>query len=106
VGGRRLHLDSIYGSEELRHGLEARRQAYLFAVASSHALWEQGEQIGAADLVARHPELGWVRWSAGEASQGPRRLPGEFSPWETIYSRFHRWKREGAWEQIRRSLLY
>jgi hypothetical protein len=58
VGGRRLHLDSIYGSEELRHGLEEQGQAYLFAVASSHALWEQGKQIGAADLVARHPVIG------------------------------------------------
>jgi len=65
--------DCIYGSEELRHWLEAHEQAYVFAVTSTHALWEQGEQIGAADLVARHPELGWVRWSAGEGSQGPRR---------------------------------
>lgn len=65
--------DCIYGAEELRHWLEARGQAYLFAVTSTHAIWEQGEQIGAADLVARHPELGWVRWSAGAGSQGPRR---------------------------------
>jgi SRSO17 transposase len=65
--------DCIYGSEDLRHWLEAKGRAYLFAVASTHAIWEQGEQIGAADLVERHPELGWVRWSAGEGSQGPRR---------------------------------
>ena len=65
--------DCIYGSEDLRHWLEAQGQAYVFAVPSTHAIWEQGEQIGAADLVARHPELGWVRWSAGEGSQGPRR---------------------------------
>src|SRR5215813_11409496 len=65
--------DCIYGSEDLRHWLEAQGQAYLFAVTSTHAIWEQGEQVGVADLVARHPELGWVRWSAGEGSQGPRR---------------------------------
>jgi SRSO17 transposase len=65
--------DCIYGSEDLRHWLEAQGQAYLFAVTSTHALWEQGEQIGAADLVARHPELGWIRWAAGDGSQGPRR---------------------------------
>jgi SRSO17 transposase len=65
--------DCIYGSEDLRHRLEAQGWAYLFAVASTHAVWEQGEQIGATDLVAQHPELGWVRWSAGEGSQGPRR---------------------------------
>ena len=65
--------DCIYGSEDLRHWLEAQGHAYLFAVTSTRAIWEQGEQIGAADLAARHPELGWVRWSAGEGSQGPRR---------------------------------
>jgi SRSO17 transposase len=65
--------DCIYSSEELRHWLEAQKQAYVFAVTSTHAVWEQGVQIGAADLVAQHLELGWVRWSAGEGSQGPRR---------------------------------
>jgi SRSO17 transposase len=65
--------DCIYGAEDLRHWLEARGRAYLFAVTATHAIWERGEQIGAADLVERHPELGWVRWSAGEGSQGPRR---------------------------------
>ena len=65
--------DCIYGSEDLRHWLESQQRAYLFAVTSTHAIWEQGEQIAAADLVVRHPELGWVRWSAGEGSQGPRR---------------------------------
>lgn len=65
--------DCIYSSEDLRHWLETQERAYLFAVTSTHAVWEQGEQIGAADLVGRHPELGWVRWSAGEGSQGPRR---------------------------------
>jgi SRSO17 transposase len=65
--------DCIYGAEDLRHWLEAQGWAYLFAVTSTHAIWEQGEQIGVANLVARHPELGWVRWSAGEGSQGPRR---------------------------------
>jgi SRSO17 transposase len=65
--------DCIYGSEDLRHWLEAQEQAYVFAVTSTHAVWEQGEQVCAAALVAQHPELGWVRWSAGEGSQGPRR---------------------------------
>lgn len=34
-----------------------------------------------------------------------RQMPREFGPWQTIYSRFQRWKREGLWEQIRRILL-
>jgi SRSO17 transposase len=91
--------DCIYGSEELRHWLEAQRQAYLFAVTSTHAIWEQGEQFGAADLVARHPELGWVRWSAGEGSQGPRRYDWAWMrlPYTSAPTMTH-------WLLIRRSL--
>lgn len=32
-------------------------------------------------------------------------LPPTFGPWETVYYRFQRWKREGLWEQIRCILL-
>lgn len=65
--------DCIYGTEDLRRWLEAAGRAYVLAVPSTHAIWELGEQVTVAELVARHPELGWVRWSAGEGSQGPRR---------------------------------
>jgi SRSO17 transposase len=65
--------DCIYGAEDLRRWLEAEGRAYVLAVASTHALWEQGEHVAVAGLVERHPELGWVRLSAGEGSQGPRR---------------------------------
>jgi transposase len=34
-----------------------------------------------------------------------RQLPPAFGPWETVYYRFQRWKREGLWEQIRCILL-
>jgi transposase len=34
-----------------------------------------------------------------------RQLPAAFGPWETIYYRFQRWKREGLWQQIRDILL-
>jgi transposase len=34
-----------------------------------------------------------------------RQLPPAFGPWQTIYYRFQRWKREGLWEQIRTILL-
>ena len=91
--------DCIYSSEDLRHGLEAQGQAYVFAVTSTHAVWEQGEQIGAADLVARHPELGWVRWSAGEGSQGPRR-----SDWAWMRLPYTAAPGMAHWLLIRRSL--
>src|SRR6185437_13400224 len=65
--------DCIYGAEDLRRWLEDEEHAYVLAVTSTHTLWEQGEQRRVAELVERHPELGWVRLSAGEGSQGPRR---------------------------------
>jgi Putative transposase of IS4/5 family (DUF4096) len=34
-----------------------------------------------------------------------RQMPLEFGPWQTIYYRFQRWKREGLWTQIRTILL-
>ncbi len=40
-----------------------------------------------------------------EAGTSWRQMPREFGPWQTIYYRFQRWKREGLWEQIRRILL-
>jgi SRSO17 transposase len=91
--------DCIYGAEDLRHWLEARERAYIFAVTSTHAIWEQGEQIGAAELVAQHPELGWVRWSAGEGSQGPRRYD-----WAWIHLPYRSAPGMAHWLLIRRSL--
>jgi hypothetical protein len=34
-----------------------------------------------------------------------RQLPAAFGPWQTIYSRFQRWTREGLWARIRTILL-
>ena len=29
-----------------------------------------------------------------------RALPTDFGPWETVYSRYHRWRNAGIWQQI------
>ena len=29
-----------------------------------------------------------------------RDLPSEFGPWETVASRFYRWRRGGVWDQV------
>ena len=34
-----------------------------------------------------------------------RQLPPAFGPWETIYYRYQRWRREGLWAQMRTILL-
>ncbi len=33
-----------------------------------------------------------------------RDLPAEYGPWETIYSRFRRWRDAGIWEEVLRTL--
>lgn len=66
---------------------------------STPAIWEPGVQIGAADLVAQHPELGWVRWSAGEGRQGPRR-----SDWAWIRLPYTGAPGMAPWLLIRRPL--
>ena len=33
-----------------------------------------------------------------------RALPTEFGPWETVYSRFWRWQRDGIWQRVLRTL--
>jgi len=91
--------DCIYGAEDLRRWLEAEEHAYVLAVTSTHAIWEQGEQYSVAELVERHPELGWVRLSAGEGSQGPRRYD-----WAWIRLPYPCAPCQAHWLLIRRSL--
>src|SRR5207237_1306269 len=34
-----------------------------------------------------------------------RDLPERYGPWETVFSRFNRWRRDGTWSRIATSLL-
>src|SRR5882762_2232225 len=34
-----------------------------------------------------------------------RDLPERFGPWETVYGRFNRWRKDGTWNRIVTSLL-
>jgi putative transposase len=34
-----------------------------------------------------------------------RDLPGEFPPWQTVYWYYHKWVKDGTWENINRSLI-
>lgn len=34
-----------------------------------------------------------------------RDLPERFGPWETVFARFNRWRRDGTWSRIATSLL-
>jgi hypothetical protein len=43
--------------------------------------------------------VGGMLWVAGTGSSW-RDLPAEFGPWETVYSRYRRWRGEGIWQRI------
>jgi hypothetical protein len=34
-----------------------------------------------------------------------REMPSQFGPWQTVYSRYARWRRDGTWGRIRAVLL-
>jgi SRSO17 transposase len=64
--------DTIYGSDELRHWLEAQGRHYALAVPCTHGIWSAGQQVEAQALADGVADEGWARMSAGEGSQGPR----------------------------------
>jgi SRSO17 transposase len=65
--------DEVYGDNEpLRRWLEAKRQAYVLAVSSTHLLWQDMEQRPVAAIVAALPEDTWTTGSAGTGSKGER----------------------------------
>ena len=43
--------------------------------------------------------VGGMLWVAGTGSSW-RDLPAEFGPWETVYSRYRRWRSMGIWQRI------
>lgn len=43
--------------------------------------------------------VGGMLWVAGTGASR-RALPAEFGPWETVYSRYRRWRDTGIWQRI------
>jgi transposase len=78
--------------------------------ALTSACWEQIVRLLPAEQTAGRPYrqhrqiLQAMLWVT-TAGTSWRQLPREFGPWETVYYRFQRWKREGLWDQIRIILL-
>jgi SRSO17 transposase len=65
--------DEVYGDDApLRRWLEARRQAFVLAVSSTHPLWQDREQRPAAAIVAGLAADAWTTVSAGQGSKGER----------------------------------
>jgi hypothetical protein len=74
------------------------------------ARWEQIARLLPAEQTAGRPYrphrqiLDGMLWVM-TAGTSWRQIPPAFGPWQTIYYRFQRWKREGLWAQIRLILL-
>ena len=72
--------------------------------------WEQIAPLLPAERTAGRPYrqhrqiLEGMLWVMSTGTSW-RQMPPSFGPWQTIYYRFQRWKREGLWAQIRTILL-
>ncbi len=65
--------DSIYGDDRrLRIWLEEQAQAYVLAVSGKDYVWIGWRQHQVKTLLAKLPEAGWARLSAGAGAKGPR----------------------------------
>ena len=65
--------DSIYGDDRrLRIWLEEQDQAYVLAVSGKDYVWTGWRQQQVKTLLAKLPEEGWERLSAGAGAKGPR----------------------------------
>ncbi len=65
--------DEVYGNDEPFRGvLEAKRQPYVLAIASSHLVWQDMAQRSVASIVAELPADAWTTCSAGTGSKGDR----------------------------------
>jgi Putative transposase of IS4/5 family (DUF4096) len=78
--------------------------------ALTSARWEQIARLLPSERTAGRPYrahrqiLDGMLWVM-TAGTSWRQLPPAFGPWETVYFRFQRWKRQGLWAQICTILL-
>ena len=92
--------DEIYGDDtDLRRWLDVEGHSYVLAVSASHSIWHDGTPERADALVATLPAAAWMRWSAGEGSQGER-----LYDWVGLRLPFRTAAGQAQWLLARRSL--
>jgi hypothetical protein len=105
---RTRHVATISGPEAWLDLPDPLSVAGLPPLTPTH--WEQiapllpSERTAGRPYRQHHQILDGMLWVMTTGTSW-RQMPPEFGPWQTIYYRFQRWKREGLWEQIRRVLL-
>jgi transposase len=55
--------------------------------------WKDHRLLGNGSLWHVHPGAPWPD------------TPGRYGPWQTVYARFHRWRKDGTWAKILDALL-
>ena len=50
-----------------------------------------------------HPILNGLFWKLHTGAQW-RDIPERYGPWQTIYDRYVRWRRDGTWERVLQAL--
>jgi SRSO17 transposase len=85
--------DRVYGANRpLRRWLEAQPQAYVLAVSGKAYVWLGARQRQVKTLLARLPEDGWTRLSAGDGAKGPRWDAWRWLPLaDPLEPGWHRW---------------
>jgi DDE superfamily endonuclease len=85
--------DRVYGDHRpLRRWLEAQPQAYVLAVSGKEDVGLGARQRPVTTLLARWPEDGWTRLSAGAGAKGPRGYAWRWLPLaDPLEPGWHRW---------------
>jgi SRSO17 transposase len=85
--------DRVYGDHRpLRRWLEAQPQAYVLAVSGKEDVGLGTRQRPVKTLLARWPEDGWTRLSAGAGAKGPRGYAWRWLPLaDPLEPGWHRW---------------
>jgi SRSO17 transposase len=92
--------DSIYGNDsKLRFWLHEQRRPYVLAVARSHMVVRDWQQVRVEDLLPEVPEAAWARLAVAAGSKGPRVFD-----WALARLPFDTEAGYGQWLLVRRSV--
>jgi SRSO17 transposase len=92
--------DSIYGNDsKLRFWLHAQRRPYVLAVARSHMVVRDWQQVRVEDLLPEVPPAAWARLTVAAGSKGPR-----VCDWALARLPFITEEGYGQWLLVRRSV--
>jgi hypothetical protein len=113
-GWRRAHQASARNGHRRRRARQtppaATREPRIVALRETVALNDEGWERILPRLPPQKPAIGrpahdhraileGILWIARTGAPW-REVPTEFGPWETIHSRYRRWRKEGLWPQI------